>query len=1281
MADNALQVTISASIQGLIDGMRDATTAVRDSTKSITSMIEGLVDTFENIKAPITAALGVFGGGALFKGMMDGTDDYIHSVQKLAIILGTSKEEASAYSYALGRLGVSSDMFSTTVFKLQTMLRTNEAALIANGVATRGFGGAHRAVLDVMSDGLKRINEMKAGYDANALAQMMFGRGASELTDIQRLTNEALAGGAEAAQKLGLVVTDESTGAMWKYRAAMFDLGQVFEAIKIQIGTQLMPVLTSLGNWFASIAPPIISAVVAVFKGLEAVLTSTTAMLAITGLALSRPLMAIGGAISGFAATYSATLVNLVRSCDNTFISMGERISIFGSQFKAQFAGLISAVVNPFTIITAIILGEVYAFERFLTVQRRVADNFKEMAATVKSQTDEYTRLTAKAVELNEVAERDGEVTSDVQKAKNQLSLVIEQLNTLYPGFNKFLVDEAGNHVAIAVAIERANKARSADIAVKLAEAEAQLKKIEAAKAEFDALQAQIDQAPKNSSALKSTGDAQVETSRMLTKGYSDLAAGVLNWMGFTSPAAVKAGDFTKALSTQREAILTLRGSLLALSGDIDTTTKPRTGEFIDPKSAGRYPLWQQELEKLKSLEENWFTWSNGRELAFWQEKLKLTQVGGKEWEDVLKQVNVYRKKIIEDEHNALLQGLQAQLQESRKQGQARIEVAEAMVREELRVHTAGSAQVAAALKRLSEVRFKVHQDDLAAERAYHQGVRDMQKVGVELQIADVQLSAKLGTINRQQEIAELHKFITQKWELQHAGYIEELSNTQLTETQKAELRNKDLIAYGNYILEMRKLNAEFQQDQQRQANLFINPLVSAYESAFESMADVIFKHHKTLADSIRDLWQGVFRAMVKGFADLTGEWISQGLKILSQFIIQKTQELLFHKKVEEEKAKDTVLSAGTQAAANKEVAAMEQEHQLKPPEMLSLGKEGGSATAPAVPTGVSSETGPVTASGPITATGPITHTGPSAPTAPLPGAMTNTPAVPTSIPMREPGGQLAPPAPKLEDINVTKQATEAEVDHTRALTEGMTAQEAIVPIEKAKYDVDLLGTTATRESTTAETGKTAAISTSIGAKSAATAAEQTKTLVTAVGAQANTVAASTESARGTAAVSAATQENAATASSIAMKSTELGVSLTEASTEVGANAAVAASGAAASAASTPATGWIIAIPAMAAVLGAVLALRGQIGHAAGGWDIPAGSNPLGQLHAKEMVLPAHLADRVRGMTEPNNGGGDTHVHVHVPSVVDGDHFRDTLDRNIHHLVSAIADAQRKGRM
>lgn len=51
---------------------------------------------------------------------------------------------------------------------------------------------------------------------------------------------------------------------------------------------------------------------------------------------------------------------------------------------------------------------------------------------------------------------------------------------------------------------------------------------------------------------------------------------------------------------------------------------------------------------------------------------------------------------------------------------------------------------------------------------------------------------------------------------------------------------------------------------------------------------------------------------------------------------------------------------------------------------------------------------------------------------------------------------------------------------------------------------------------------------------------------------------------------------------------------------------------------------------------------------AAGGYDIPAGINPVTQLHEEEMVLPAKYADVIRGLAQPGSGGGSGNITVNL---------------------------------
>lgn len=104
-------------------------------------------------------------------------------------------------------------------------------------------------------------------------------------------------------------------------------------------------------------------------------------------------------------------------------------------------------------------------------------------------------------------------------------------------------------------------------------------------------------------------------------------------------------------------------------------------------------------------------------------------------------------------------------------------------------------------------------------------------------------------------------------------------------------------------------------------------------------------------------------------------------------------------------------------------------------------------------------------------------------------------------------------------------------------------------------------------------------------------------------------------------------------AAHVAVEETKAAATTAAAGQQIAANAAVAATAGGATAAQTPGIGWLIAIPAAAAIFGAMIGYA--LHSAAQGFDVPAGSNPMTQLHGKEMVLPSGLAERVRNMTDP----------------------------------------------
>jgi hypothetical protein len=104
-----------------------------------------------------------------------------------------------------------------------------------------------------------------------------------------------------------------------------------------------------------------------------------------------------------------------------------------------------------------------------------------------------------------------------------------------------------------------------------------------------------------------------------------------------------------------------------------------------------------------------------------------------------------------------------------------------------------------------------------------------------------------------------------------------------------------------------------------------------------------------------------------------------------------------------------------------------------------------------------------------------------------------------------------------------------------------------------------------------------------------------------------------------------------------------------------------------------PYVGPVLAVAAAAATFAGVSALAGKVMSAEGGYDIPAGVNPMTQLHEREMVLPAKHADVIRGLSESGGApaGGSPGPVVFSGTPMRGGFFmmhRDDLAATINQL-------------
>lgn len=298
-----IAVELTASVNGLLAGMKQGAAAVEQATAQMTGSLGGISKAFESLKAPFVAFTALLAGGAMFKEAITATVDWNLESIKLARTLGITTEQASVLAVALDDIFVSTETYLHASQMMTRQLNSGGEAFKKLGVETRDSGGQLRSTADLMTDVLGKLNDLKQGTDRNAAGLSIFGRSWGEAQKLLVLTSEKMSDAREKAERLNLIVGGDSVEATKKYREAMQDVDDVFLALKLAIGKELMPLLTGLAEWFGQNG----ATAVKIFGGVLQTLITTIDIL-LTPLRLLASLMvAVAHAMNGdFAAAKEA---------------------------------------------------------------------------------------------------------------------------------------------------------------------------------------------------------------------------------------------------------------------------------------------------------------------------------------------------------------------------------------------------------------------------------------------------------------------------------------------------------------------------------------------------------------------------------------------------------------------------------------------------------------------------------------------------------------------------------------------------------------------------------------------------------------------------------------------------------------------------------------------------------------------------------------------------------------------------------------------------------------
>jgi hypothetical protein len=145
------------------------------------------------------------------------------------------------------------------VTKAQEDLKTAQDAgnisLDKYGISVRDAKGELLPMWTILKNSANTFEKLGDGPEAVALSMKMFGKEGMAMLPFLQQGEKGLDGLAEAAQRTGLVLGDESMEKWKKARQASRELSIGWEGLQVQIGEFLVPALTSVSEWMGKELP------------------------------------------------------------------------------------------------------------------------------------------------------------------------------------------------------------------------------------------------------------------------------------------------------------------------------------------------------------------------------------------------------------------------------------------------------------------------------------------------------------------------------------------------------------------------------------------------------------------------------------------------------------------------------------------------------------------------------------------------------------------------------------------------------------------------------------------------------------------------------------------------------------------------------------------------------------------------------------------------------------------------------------------------------------------
>ena len=248
--DNRPEIVLDGDVSPFRRKLREAAADLKKFGQDGERAVGGLTGPLATLQSKFVAIGAILAGGAVFKEAVAQTVTFTEESTKLGRALGISASEASILREALEAGNTSQEEFVGAAKGLAKQVRENEAGLNAMGLKTRDAAGQLRPLNELTMDAIGVLNGYRAGTDRALAGQVLFGKGFEMTSNLAKLNKKDMEAVAAQMRELGVVVGEENVKDWEAFDDAGDKANLTLKALKITIGSAVMPVLTALNELF-----------------------------------------------------------------------------------------------------------------------------------------------------------------------------------------------------------------------------------------------------------------------------------------------------------------------------------------------------------------------------------------------------------------------------------------------------------------------------------------------------------------------------------------------------------------------------------------------------------------------------------------------------------------------------------------------------------------------------------------------------------------------------------------------------------------------------------------------------------------------------------------------------------------------------------------------------------------------------------------------------------------------------------------------------------------------